>query len=263
MRPRKDWIDRCPECGFLRSTLPAGAGAPIEGVEALRERNFQIILDEVERRRPVAGSRILEVGCSTGNFLVQARARGAEVHAIEPDAVAVETATGLGFEIEEGSFPDDLRDRGPFDLVVFNDVFEHLPVPERALRAAEELLAPAGLLVLNLPSSDGVLYRIADVADRIGFSFPLERLWQHGLSSPHLSYFNPQNLRGFVTRHTDLEILRQRPLETLARRGLRERIRSTVGGPAGWMIFAILFVSAEVIRWLPPDIQLLIARRRG
>lgn len=183
--------------------------------------------------------------------------------AIEPELRAVQQARELGFEVEHGFFPVDLHTHGPFDLVVFNDVFEHLPEPVESLQAARDLLSADGLLILNLPSSDGAVYRIANLLDRVGISAPLDRLWQRGLSSPHLTYFNPRNLRRFVTSHSDLKIVRQRSLKALTREGLRERVNSTVAGPAGWLVYAALSIGASLIERMPPDIQFMVASRRG
>jgi len=263
MEAWKSWLWGCPNCRFLSSTLSPGAGAPIEGVEELRRRNFASLLDWVQRHRELKGARLLEVGCSTGTFLLEARSRGSEVRAIEPELKAVLRARELGFEVDHGFFPTDLSCEGPFDIVVFNDVFEHLPNPRESLAAARDLITKSGLFVLNLPSSNGVLYRTAEVLDRLGISGALERLWQRGLSSPHLSYFNGGNLHEFLTRNSDLEILEHGSLLTMSRSGLLARIQSTVSGPASWFVYGCLYLLVGLLEKMPSDIQFVIARPAG
>jgi len=51
------------------------------------------------------------------------------------------------------------------------------------------------VLVLNLPTSGGSLYRVAKLLCRFGAKGFFERLWQRNLPSPHLHYFDDRNLR--------------------------------------------------------------------
>ncbi len=184
----KSWLVRCAACGFLASTLAPGAGTGIEGLDALRRANFENVLDRLEQHRKLAGLRLLEVGCSTGLFLEVAARRGADVQGIEPELKNALFSRKKGLRVQSGFFPQDLDDRGRYDIIAFNDVFEHLPDPVESLKAVEQLLRPFGIAILNLPSSDGVLYKTATLLDRVGYGAPLERLWQKGLPSPHVSH---------------------------------------------------------------------------
>src|SRR5260370_1150501 len=47
-------------------------------------------------------------------------------------------------------FPDELK--GPFDLVIFSHVLEHLSHPEVALAEARRLLTPQGVIAVALPN---------------------------------------------------------------------------------------------------------------
>ena len=86
-------------------------------------------------------------------------------------------ATAASLLILESS-RKDLFSNGPFDAIIFNDVFEHLPDPIDAIVAVERLLADDGILVLNLPSSDGLFFRVSTLLNRLGWRGPYERLWQ-------------------------------------------------------------------------------------
>lgn len=248
-RPLKPWLYRCGGCGFEFSTLTPGGGATIAGLATLRRLNFELLLDRLERRLPLAGIRALEVGPADGWFLEAAARRGADISGIEPDPGLAQGARARGLRVETGFFPDDLKDCGPYDLIVFNDVLEHVPNPGDALRRTAGLLAPGGLAAINLPSSGGALYRAAKLMDRLGYEAPLIRLWQKGLPSPHLSLFNAGNLRRLAEaagfEHVDTFALR-----TLAREGLRERIASTQGGVAGRLLFGGIWLLSFV--YAPP-----------
>jgi SAM-dependent methyltransferase len=245
----------------MASMLSPGGGTDVAGIDSLRHENFSTLLDRLEKLAFPADPRLLEVGCSTGGFLEQALARGYEVHGIEASAAAAETAKGKGLSVECGFFPGDLADRGPFDIVVFNDVFEHLPSPSSVIREVERLLTPHGLVVLNLPSSDGILFRVALALDRIGIHGPHSRLWQRDFSSPHVSYFNPGNLRRMVERHSGLALRDEFALRTIGRKGLYDRVRSSHVGAAGLFLFMAAWCVSFVLPYLPPDIHVAVFGR--
>lgn len=250
LRPFKPWLLVCGGCGFERSTLTAGGGTGIEGLEALRRENFERLLDRLASRADLRKGRALEVGPADGWFLEAAARRGVRVRGIEPDRALAESARARGLDVETGFFPDDLRDKGPYALIVFNDVFEHLPDPAAMFRRAADLLEPGGLLAINLPSSRGALYRLAKLLARAGLDAPLERMWQKGLPSPHLSTFDPANLRRLAAASAGFEPVDAFALRTITRAGLRARIASTHRGPAGAVLFAGVWLLSFV--YVPP-----------
>src|SRR6266513_1889682 len=144
MRQKKAWLYRCPACGFHFSLLRPAEGTGIPGLETLRRHNFEILLDRLQMLRPLKGARVLEVGSAWGWFLEAAERRGAKVRGIEPEIENADLARQRGFDIETGFFPADLRDRGPYDMIVFNDSFEHVPNPSLLVAEIQKLLATNG-----------------------------------------------------------------------------------------------------------------------
>lgn len=145
-----------------------------------------MVLDRVTAASP-PGLQLLDVGSAHGWFVAAAQDVGYDAEGIEPEesvAAGAVTATRIGF------FPDVLDPGELFDVITFNDVLEHIPDPTAVVVACWEHLAPGGVLSLNIPSSSGVLYR---VASRRGGAL-LDRLWQAGLPSPHLWYFDRSGL---------------------------------------------------------------------
>ncbi|MGQ0673131.1 MAG: methyltransferase domain-containing protein [Hyphomicrobium sp.] len=248
------WIERCPACRFMRSSLEPGSGTDASGFEALRRANFERLLDRLEPLGPLSSKRLLEVGCARGWFLEAARSRGMHVCGIEPQDSNRAAARALGFDVAAGFFPEAAGGRGPFDVIVFNDVFEHLPDPVVGIRAVADLLAGGGIAVINLPSSDGLFFRLARTLDRLGISTPWERMWQKGLPSPHLSYFNASNIVKLANAHTALRLRDEMRLETLERRGLRSRVKGATPGLTGVLVFGTAWVLSFATRWLPADI---------
>ena len=271
MRPlRHDWCFACPVCGCLASNLSPniGNGQVADIIDekrreialaGLRKKNFERILDRVDSMTDPSRRSLLEVGCAHGWFLDAAARRGYEVHGIEPDAPIGALASSKGHNITIGSFPAALAPGTRYDVIVFNDVFEHLPHPRTALAACRQRLLPGGLLVINLPNSNGTCFRIATFLDRLSIPGPHDRMWQKGLPSPHLSYFHPDALTRLAGREGFGEIYRG-TLDTLDRRGLWQRLRldrrsSLFGAMAAWLGIA---VASPMLGWLPSDISLQI-----
>jgi len=257
----KPWLEKCSSCGFLLSSLPAGAGTGVAGLKTLRVRNFEIILERIRRQTDIAGKLLLEVGCARGWFLEAAARCGAQVRGLEPEAENAQIARAAGLSVDVGFFPDGLTENSRFDIIVFNDVFEHLPDPVAAIVAVEQHLNPGGLAVINLPSADGVIYQLATNLDRIGIAGPFDRLWQRGMASPHISYFAPATLEALVSKHTAMVQVHAGRLDVLTRQGLWSRIRSTYSGPASAWVFPVAWAGSFALSFFPSDIAVLFYQK--
>ncbi|MBM6404306.1 class I SAM-dependent methyltransferase [Phycicoccus sp. CSK15P-2] len=111
---------------------------------------------EVEPFLPAGVTRVLDAGCGAGGFGRTLRRRyGDAVHVVglepHPEGVALARASGSYSEVVQGLFPDDVPEGG-FDLVVFNDVLEHMVDPWTALAAARDLVGPDGHVVASIPN---------------------------------------------------------------------------------------------------------------
>lgn len=255
-------IFTCTKCRFLSSRFPSGYGTGVDGLENLRKSNFETLLDFIALHKPIGDLKILEIGCSKGWFLDAAASRGALVYGVEPETENAEIARISGHSVEIGLFPDYPKNKGPYDLIVFNDVFEHIPQQLVALRAVQSLLRDNGLAVFNIPSSDGTLYRIASALNNVGITDPFDRLWQKGMASPHVSYFSPQNLKQFVEKYSDLRLIGSRSLPSVSRTGLKERVTSQSGGMPWQLSYAAVWVLSFVLPILPADIHVGIYEKK-
>ncbi|MBV8739445.1 MAG: methyltransferase domain-containing protein [Alphaproteobacteria bacterium] len=180
---------------------------------------------------------------------------------IEPEAAAAEEARQRGLDVETGFFPNDLRDPGAYDIIVFNDVFEHLPLPSSIIKEAARLLNSRGILVINLPSSAGILFKTASILDALGWSSWHERLWQKNFLSPHLSYFNPENLKRLVEQYPNLTRVNTFSLPSVARDGLAARISTSHRSGAGLIALAGLWAFSFFLPMLPSDIHVSVFQK--
>ena len=135
--PRRGYWFECTRCGYLASDLEPAIGDPDcatmdeglrgEALQGLRRQNFERILDVLEPMRTPGNARLLDVGCAHGWFLEAARARGYDALGLEPDAAIAALARGKGLGVIDGYFPDALPAGERYDVITFNDVYEHLP----------------------------------------------------------------------------------------------------------------------------------------
>lgn len=231
-------------------------------LRALRVENFQAIVEEAANFAQPGATSMLDVGCAHGWFMEAARAHF-EVLGIEPDAALFEHALAKGLPVRAGYFPDALREGETFDIIVFNDVIEHIPDIHAALAACRERLAPDGLLILNLPSSRGFFYKAASMLARLGVRGPFERLWQKGLPSPHVHYFNHRNLSRLVSK-SGFFAVHFFELPALRVRGLMERLRFTGQSNRGilWAQYVAIVCAIPVLSMFPSDAVVCMFRKR-
>jgi len=133
--------------------------------------------------------RVLDVGCSTGEFLTSISSH-CEVEGIEPESRAAQWAERLGLNVHNGTLQSFVSEResagqdvGEYDLITMWHVLEHVPDPVVELKQLHNLLSPTGILLIALPnieSFDSRLYRSCWVA----------------LDAPrHLWHFSPKPLK--------------------------------------------------------------------
>jgi SAM-dependent methyltransferase len=99
---------------------------------------------------------LLEIGFGSGNFLAWAIEQGAHVAGTEINARSLEAARTRQIELLDANVEHEvISHAGRFETIVAFDVFEHFTVDEvrLKLKAACDLLAPGGALLLRFPNS--------------------------------------------------------------------------------------------------------------
>jgi SAM-dependent methyltransferase len=228
----------------------------------IRSANFARVLEVISRCRDLTGCSLLDVGCAHGWFLELAEKQGLRALGIEPEKAVADCGLKEGLAIRVGYFPLCLTKEERFDIIVFNDVLEHIPGTDKIIEACHRHLAPGGTLAINIPTSEGVFFRLANLFARFGFDGPLERMWQKNFRSPHVAYYNDDNLKavvckqGFRRRHS--ETLQTVTLDGLWQRIVIDRESSLLRNAIQYLA---LLVSYPVLRYLPSDILLQIYER--
>jgi 2-polyprenyl-3-methyl-5-hydroxy-6-metoxy-1,4-benzoquinol methylase len=145
------------------------------------------------------GQTMLDVGCGSGTSLLEARVLGATAFGIEADQNVKPIAAALGLTIHFGSLHDHPFPEQSFDLIVMNQVIEHLPDPDQALISLRERLTPSGRMFLVFPNTHSLWRRISG-SRWINWHIPY-----------HLHHFNRKSFERMV-RHCGLEVVRSRTI---------------------------------------------------
>lgn len=99
--------------------------------------------------------RVLEIGCGEGIFgQTLKKQSGCEVWGIEPDGDSIEEAENQLDRVLHGKF-EDVADSIPedhFDLLVCNDVIEHIADPELFLKTVTPKLTKDAHMIVSLPN---------------------------------------------------------------------------------------------------------------
>ncbi len=268
------WHARCKQCGyesaaFLVSINEANAHSTIDedareaSLRQLRQQNFRTIVDHARHYAAPGARSLLDVGSAHGWFL-EVAAREFDVLGIEPDAQVGGKAAARGLPVRPGYFPDVLKQDERFDVIVFNDVIEHIPDIRSALAACRERLNPGGILILNLPNSQGFFYRLSKILAKLGLRGPFERMWQKDMPSPHLHYFDTDNLSMLLADQA-FDRVYSTELVALQSDGLKERL-SYVGKSSALKVnlqYLAIRCLLPFLRMFPSDIIVGIYRRRG
>lgn len=176
--------------------------------------------------------KVLDVGCASGALGRALMEQGCRVSGIEVDEDAARTAAGFYESVVvadlDRSWPGESFEPGAFDVIVLADVLEHLHDPVRVLRAALDLLAPEGRVVLSLPNVAHGSLRLAHLQGRWD-------LTDTGLlDRTHRHHFN-----------------RERVLDLLDEAGLAvEELRGTTADPLAVEVAVDDDLPAHVVEWV-------------
>lgn len=144
---------------------------------------MELQLDVIENIKPIGiGQRVLEIGCAEGFFLKCFDKRcnsEAELYGVELSEKYISQAKANLPQATIFETPLEATDfRGiQFDFIILRHVFEHLSAPVECLKIIRSLLAPGGVLYIEVPDSQDMPPVVS-------------RFYHH----EHLLYFTPKVL---------------------------------------------------------------------
>src|SRR2546425_1387758 len=139
------------------------------------------------------GRRLLDVGAADGLLSRQLTERGWRVTAIEGDpALAQAGARHCGRMITVNLDREIPVGEGPFDVIVYGDVLEHLVDPLRVVVERDRSLAPGGFVIISVPNIAHLWIRLLLLVGHFDY------LDRGILDHSHLRFFTERSLRAMV-----------------------------------------------------------------
>jgi 2-polyprenyl-3-methyl-5-hydroxy-6-metoxy-1,4-benzoquinol methylase len=167
----------------------------LQKADVLDQGYFKQDRPEMQRFVPARRGRVLEVGCSEGRFSSSLPGVD-ETWGIEPSAAAEEARSRLT-RVFNATFDEVETELPPayFDVVICNDVIEHMPDHVGFLRKIKKHIAPGGMIVGSIPN---VRYY------RVMLQFLLEKDWHYTdsgvLDRTHMAFFTEKSLKRTLGR---------------------------------------------------------------
>ncbi|HEY3858466.1 MAG TPA: bifunctional 2-polyprenyl-6-hydroxyphenol methylase/3-demethylubiquinol 3-O-methyltransferase UbiG [Gammaproteobacteria bacterium] len=128
---------------------PSGEFKPLHAINPLR-------LDYVDKRAPLSGRRVLDIGCGGGLMAEAMAARGAKVTGIDLSEGALKVAR---LHLKESGRQVDYRNisaealaaelSGHFEVITCLEMLEHVPDPGSVIRSIAAMLKPGGQVVFS------------------------------------------------------------------------------------------------------------------
>jgi SAM-dependent methyltransferase len=219
--------------------------------EAKPEGYYAGTRSEMLRFIPEGIDTVLEVGCAAGGFGSLLKKRGvAEVWGVE----IVESAARLAQEVLDrvlvgdvanltNELPDDY-----FDIIVFNDVLEHMIDPFAVLSAVKSKLTTRGMVVSSIPNIR-YYHTLYDLV--------LHKNWEYHesgiLDRTHLRFFTTRSIQLMYER-LGFEVLRHEGNNPMRNRPMSYRLASAVlRGKVTDMQFEQFVTWARPLRHSPPS----------
>jgi SAM-dependent methyltransferase len=191
----------CLDCGLAR-TVPVPDPEQYDQGYALTTADGQFvgatddawsasIVEDVHSLVP--GGRLLDIGCHVGNLVAAATARGYDAVGIDLDPIATAKARRLGRAVRTGGIE---RVDETFDVVVMNQLLEHVLDLRTFLASVARVLAPGGHAFIYVPYYRGLMPRL------------MRTHWMGWFPSQHVWHFTPQRLRRVLEEATPLRLVR-------------------------------------------------------
>lgn len=195
---------------YYKDAIRVGNTTPT--MKKLRDEEYKRFVEEYK----LENKRVIEIGCSTGEYVEQMRQYGMRAYGLEHSQKSCDIARANGLSIFNGYIEgEDYRIDEPFDAFTCYNFLEHQPTPISFLRGIINNLCDDAIGIVTVPSYDymlqhGGLYEV--IRDHLAYyteeTFELV-LRLAGFFVESMETINNDTLRAVVRKKTTGDIQEQ------------------------------------------------------
>jgi 2-polyprenyl-3-methyl-5-hydroxy-6-metoxy-1,4-benzoquinol methylase len=189
---------RCRECGaerqwplwdeaelekYYRDSWFNGLYKPFVETPGMLARRSEYRLNQI--RSYVMPGRLLDIGCSDGEFVAAAIRAGHDAEGIDFSGEAVARAKSMGRPVSQYR-AENFEGNGLYDTITAFDLIEHVRNPRSFVENVRRLCAPSGVFVLTTPDLGSWSRRL------------MGKRWYFYIPEEHLFYFTRDNIRSLL-----------------------------------------------------------------
>ncbi len=130
----------------------------------------------------------LDIGCGSGASLIEAEYLGANAFGLEADPNVEKIRKALNLNIFQGNLDESPLKDISFNLIVLNQVIEHIPEPDTLLESLNTKLTKDGLIIISLPNINSF------------WRFLFKEKWINWHVPYHLHHFNDKNFIRLINK---------------------------------------------------------------
>ena len=148
---------------------------------------------------------VLDIGCSTGHFIMGIKDKAAKVYGSELSKKEVEFCKHiLNLDVDDGLLSERFQ-KSSLDVITLIFVLEHIGNPVPFLEELRTYLKPGGKLVIVVPNIDDPLVSLYAIEELNSFYFCIE----------HLFYYSPTTLAKTLDKagfNSDMKLIQEYPI---------------------------------------------------
>jgi SAM-dependent methyltransferase len=166
---------------FINQNPKGGYANYFAGMQ-VNKRTFSQRLKKIKDRMGNKG-KLLDVGCALGDCLLEAKKLGwKDILGVDPSTYAITQARKRGIKSIKGTLDNAKLKNNSQDVILYQDVIEHLGQPLIELKNVYRILKPQGLFFLVTPDIGSSLAKL------------LKSNWYHYKPGEHIAYFSEKTI---------------------------------------------------------------------
>ncbi len=158
----------CPKCRMVfvcpqpaASFLKEDVYSFESGYQANKEKDLSRIAEDSKTARILssfeeygAKGKLLDVGCSNGEFMYLAKKKGFEPYGVELNRRTADIGVSNGLRVFNGLLEEAGYAPQFFDSIYLGDIIEHVPSPQAFIDQCKKVLKTGGLITISTPNLD-------------------------------------------------------------------------------------------------------------